>query len=157
MAVYNLEKKRWLKSIGSADDPLDPNWVDNAPQELTVVHYSKDPVGIGTGDLLVYYAAVHQKLVGIVEVFQKAEFDARLKRWQHLTPVRARLIIKDMDRAPSIDVMNVDGKRPFRKTVQQLDYAVLTDDEYQRALDALEAVFDESKGDIRSPRFNSHE
>ena len=68
--------------------------------------------------------------------------------------MRAKLIIKAMDRAPSLDVLNVPGGKNFRKTVQQRDYAVLTEPEFDRSLNALEAVFDGSAGDIRGDRFN---
>ena len=80
-----------------------------------------------------------------------AEFDAQLTRWQYWCRVKPRLMIKDIDRAPSIDVLNVPDGRDFRNTVQQMDYAVLEDAEYERALNAIESAIDEEKGDIRAP------
>lgn len=154
MSTWESKKGRWLKSVGSAEDPMALDWFDSAPQELEVIHFSKNPSGISVGDLLVYYATGHQKLLGIVELFMKPEFDARLKRWQHHCPVRVKIMIKDIDRAPGLDVLNVPGKRDFRKTVMKMDYAVLEDAEYDRALAAIEAAFDETKGDIRDPHFN---
>lgn len=154
MSSYvSAPQQHFLKSVGSADDPMHPNWVEVAPQELEIIHFARNPASVRVDDYLVYYAAVHQKLIGIVKVFTKPEFDAQLEHWQYFSRVRPQLIIKDMDRAPSIDVMNVDTVRDFRKTVMQLDYTILADDEWQRALAALEAACDESKGDIRDSRF----
>ena len=84
----------------------------------------------------------------------KPQLNAQLKHWQYYAPVRPKLMIKDIDRAPDLDVLNVPGKRDFRKTVMQMDYAVLEDAEYERALAAIEAAVDETKGDIRDPHFN---
>jgi len=154
MSTWEAKKNRWLKSVGSAEDPMALDWFESAPQELETIHFSKNPSGISVGDLLVYYAAGHQKLLGIVAVFMKPEFDAQLKRWQHHCPVRPKLMIRDIDRAPDLDILNVPGKRDFRKSVMQMDYAVLEDTEYERALAAIEAAFDGTKGDIRDPHFN---
>jgi hypothetical protein len=145
---------KFLKSVGSADDPVALDWMDSAPQELSVIHFSKNPVSIRTGDYLVYYAAVHQKLYGIVEIRTPPEFDARLTRWQYYAAVLPKLIIRDMERAPSVDVLNVPDRRDFRKTVMQMDYAELTEAEYARALEAIDTVCDSSVGDHRDPRFN---
>lgn len=148
--------KHFLKSVGSADDPMADDWVDNHPQELSVVHFTKEPKSIRVGDLLVYYAGVHQKLLGIVEVFSKPQLDAQHKRWPHYCEIRPKLIIKDFDRAPSIDVLNSpDGKRDFRKVVQQLDYAALEDAEWELAVAALETAWDPGKGDLGSPLTSS--
>jgi hypothetical protein len=154
MSVWTPSDKRWLKSIGSADDPIAIDWVDAAPHELSVVHFARNPTSVRVGDLLVYYAAVHQRIFGIVEVFTKPEFDAQLERWQYFCKVRPKLIIKDFDRAPSIDVLNVNATRDFRKTVMQMDYAELTTDEFDLALTALEAAYNEKRGDIRGDTFN---
>ena len=154
MRTWTPGGNRLLKSIGSANDPMALDWVDNAPQELSVVHFSKRPASIRIGDVFVYYAAVHQKICGIVQVFSKPEYDAQLEHWQYFCQIRPKLIIKDFDRAPSIDTLNVEGGRSFRRVVQQMDYALLEDAEYDRALNALESAFDASRGDIRDPHFN---
>lgn len=151
---HGNSKNRWLKSVGSDEDPMALDWFESAPQELETIHFSRTPSGISVGDLLVYYAAGHQKLLGIVEVFMKPEFDARLKRWQHHCPVRVKIMIKDIERAPHLDVLNVPGGKDFRKTVMQMDKAILEDAEFERALSAIEAAYDESKGDIRDEWFN---
>lgn len=147
-------KNRWLKSVGSSDDPMALDWFESAPQELETIHFSKNPTGINIGDLLVYYATGHQKLLGIVALFMKPQFDAQLKRWQHHAPVRVKIMIKDIERAPSLDVLNLPGGRDFRKVVMKMDYVILEDAEYERALQAIEAAYDESKGDIRDEWFN---
>src|SRR5687768_14480308 len=117
MSVWGSRKPaKFLKSVGAADDPMAEDWVDSAPQELSVIHFARDPVSVRTGDYLVYYAAVHQKVIGVVGVFSPPQFGAQLKRWQYHAPIRPKLIIRDMDRAPAIDVLNVPGGRDFRKT-----------------------------------------
>ena len=154
MSTWDASKDRWLKSVGSAEDPMALDWFESAPDERTMIRFSKNPTGISVGDLLVYYAAGHQRLLGIVEVFMKPAFDAQLKHWQHHAPVREKIMIKDIDRAPHLDVLNVPGGKDFRKTVMQMDYAILEDAEYERALNAIEAAYDESKGDKRDNWFN---
>jgi hypothetical protein len=149
------ERSKFLKSVGSADDPVALDWMDSHPRELEHIDFTRMPASIRTGDYLVYYAAVHQKLYGLVEVFSPPEFDAQRKRWPYHAAVRPRLIVRDMNRAPSIDVLNVPGERNFRRTVQQRDYAILTEAEYERARDAIGRVIDESLGDVRDPRFNA--
>jgi hypothetical protein len=144
-------KNYFLKSVGSAEDQMAEDWFESAPQELEMIHFAKNPASVRVGDRLVYYAAGHTKLLGVVEVFTKPQFDAQLKRWQYWCRVKPRLMIKDIDRAPSIDVLNVPGGRDFRKTVMQMDYTLLDDLERNRALAAIESAIDEDKGDIRAP------
>jgi hypothetical protein len=148
------ERSKFLKSVGSADDPVALDWMDSDPQELTTIHFTKEPQSIRTGDYLVYYAAVHQRLYGIVEIFSPPQLDAQRKRWPYYAEVRPKLIIRHMSRAPSVDVLNVPGRRDFRKTVQQMDFAALTEAEYQLALAAIDMACDESLGDYRDPKFN---
>jgi hypothetical protein len=120
----------------------------------TTIHFTKEPQSIRTGDYLVYYAAVHQRLYGIVEIFSPSQLDAQRKRWPYHAEVRPKLIIRHMSRAPSVDALNVPGRRDFRKTVRQMDFAALTEAEYQLALAAIDKACDKSLGDYRDPKFN---
>jgi hypothetical protein len=153
MSWHPPTQQRFLKSIGSADDPQAPDWMDSAPQELNVIHFSKNPASIRVDDYLVYYAAGYAKLVGVVQVFTKPELDAQRRRWQYWCQVRPKLMIRDFDRAPNLEVLNVDGGRDFRKTVMRMDYAILEDAEYERAAAALSAAADPTCGDIVEPPF----
>jgi hypothetical protein len=146
-------KQRFLKSVGSADDPMAADWMTSAPQEMTTIHFSKQPASIRVDDYLVYYAAVWQKVIGIVQLFTPAQLDAQLVRWQYWSTVRPKLMISDFERAPSIDVLTVDGGRDFRKVVMQMDYKILEDAEYERAHAALHAAVDVTKGDFLDPKF----
>jgi hypothetical protein len=145
--------KHLLKSVGSTDDPMAHDWMDSAPQEMSTIHFSKKPVSVRVDDYLVYYAANWTKVIGIVQVFTKPVFDAQLGQWPWWSTIRPKLMVRDFDRAPSIDVLNVEGGRDFRKTVMQMDYAILEDDEYDRALSALLEVVDTAKGDFLDPHF----
>jgi hypothetical protein len=127
--------------------------MDSAPQEMTTIHFARNPASVRVDDYLVYYAANWTKVIGIVRVFTKPEFDAQLGQWPYLSTVRPKLMIRDFDRAPSVDVLTVDGGRDFRKVVMQMDYTILEDAEYERALTALLAAVDVEKGDFLDPRF----
>ena len=63
MSTPQSKKGRWLKSVGSSEWPMALDWFESAPEELEMIRFSKNPSGISVGDLLVYYAAVHQKLL----------------------------------------------------------------------------------------------
>ena len=148
------DRDKFLKSVGTAQDPVALDWMDSAPREMEHIDFTKEPKAMRAGDYLVYYAAGHMKLYGIVEVSSRSSMDAQKERWPYYARVGPKLIIRDMARAPSIDVLNTPEGRDFRKTVQQMDYAQLTEAEYERALAAIEEACDESLGDYRDPRFN---
>ena len=153
MTEWKASHSRWLKSVGSADDPMAADWFEAPPP--AIVHFAKKPASVRVGDLLVYYAAVHQKLLGIVEVFGPPKLDPTRERWAHFCEIRPRLVIRDLERAPSIDVLDAPESRDFRKVVQRMDYVVLSDDEYERALGAIENVWDDAAGDVRTRGFNA--
>ena len=66
-------KNRFLKAVGSSDDPMAADWMDSAPQEMTTIHFSKRPASVRVDDYLVYYATGWQKVIGIVQVFTKPD------------------------------------------------------------------------------------
>src|SRR4051812_35597279 len=109
------DRDKFLKSVGTAQDPVALDWMDSAPREMEYIDFTKEPKAMRAGDYLVYYAAGHQKLYGIVEVFSRSRMDAQRERWPYYAKVRPKLIIRDMHRAPSVDVLNVPGERDFRK------------------------------------------
>jgi hypothetical protein len=142
-------QQQFLKAVGSSDDPMAPDWMDSAPQELQIVHFSKNPAGVRVDDMLVYYATGYMKIIGIVQVFTKPQFDAQLDHWQYWCDIRPKLMIKGMERAPDLSVLNI-GSKDFKKTVMQMDYAILTDAEYKAALDAISSTVDLALGDLRA-------
>jgi hypothetical protein len=138
----------WLKSIGSTQDPQARDWVTSAPQELSEVHFpGKGEPSVSIGDYLVYHASGTSKIVGIVEVDGPITHDSPEKQWPWRCPVKPHLILGAIDdRAPGL----VDVLLPphSTKSVMQQSHIQLSEDEYERALAALELVFDSGKGDL---------
>ena len=138
----------WLKSVGSTDDPQVEDWVISAPQELTEVRFpAKGKPAVRVGDYLVYYAPGHEKVIGIVEVNGLPTDDTVEMRWPWRCQIRPHLVLGSIERAPSIDVLS-DPERDFRASGRQQSHVAITEEQYDRALVALEAVFDATKGDM---------
>lgn len=154
--LERVTANHFIKSLGSADEPMLSDWVDVHPEKLSAVHFAKEPKSIRVGDLFVCYAAVQEKLLGVVEVSSPPQFNPQYTQWPYFCEVRPKLIIREIDRAPSLDALNAaDRGRAFRRAVPQMDYAVLEDAEWESAVAALEAAWDRTKGDLGSPRTNS--
>ena len=47
-------KQTFLKAVGSSDDKMAADWMDSAPQEMSIIHLSKRPASISVDDYLVY-------------------------------------------------------------------------------------------------------
>jgi hypothetical protein len=80
----------WLKSVGTQEEPLKPDWRVDDAHLLSSVWFSKHPRSIRGGDLLVYYAARHQVLPAIVEVVSDevhSENDPRFKYRMDVRPI----------------------------------------------------------------------
>ena len=131
------------------------DWMDSAPQEMSIIHFSKNPASINVDDYLVYYATGYIKLFGIVQIFNKPQFDAQAGSWPYWCQIRPKLMIHDFDRAPDLSVLNVEGGKDFHKTEMQMDYSVLEDAQYQRALSALLAAVDTSQRDFLDEGFGT--
>jgi hypothetical protein len=58
---------RWLAAVGSSADPLPDRWLEERPGLLRLwpVLGGREPSGIRRGELLLYYAATHQKLIAV--------------------------------------------------------------------------------------------
>lgn len=150
----------WFKSVGAAEWPMEEDWFENHPNETELIHFSKQPTSVRTSHPLLYYAAGHQKIFGIVEVSMKAERDPqregdpRLERWVWGAPVRPEVIIKSFDRAPSLDVLSdVEPDRDWHKFVQQMDYHAISQDVFNHAARLLVETADPSQGDILDRSF----
>lgn len=120
----------WVKIVGSADDPLKPEWLDEREGLLHSVWFPKHPRSIRRGDLLVYYAATHGRFPAVVEVVSD-EVHARpatySERWPWYMQVRARLVIPHLDEAPTVGDVGLDPLRLRRQS-----HILLTDDEWER-------------------------
>jgi len=138
----------WLKSIGSTDDPQATDWVTSAPQELTEIHFpDKGKPSVSIGDYLVYYASGTRRIVGIVEVDSATTYDSPERQWPWRCNVKAHLILGSIDeRAPSLDEVLLPPHTT--KSVMQQSHIQLSEEEYERALEALESAFNSDKGDL---------
>ncbi len=125
------------------------------PNETTVIRFSdKTPASIRVDDPLLYYAAGHQKLFGVVTVFTRPERDGAEDRWPWSAPVRAKVIIRHLDRAPSLDLLSeVDPGKDWHQFVRQMDYREISEEVFNYAAAALVALAEPDSGDILDEKF----
>jgi hypothetical protein len=120
----------WVKTVGSADQPLSQEWLGEREGLLTKVWFPKHPRSIRRGDLLVYYAATHGRLPAVVEVVSD-EVHGRpahySERWPWYMRVRPRLVIPYLDEAPMLGDVGLDPLRLRRQS-----HILLTDEEWER-------------------------
>jgi hypothetical protein len=142
-----LNRKYWLKSVGSAEDQQADDWPESAPQELLHVHFpGKGKPSVQPGDYLVYYASGQERIIGIAEVFTPPTKNGSEERWPWRCEIRPRIILNRIHRSPSLDVMS-GPERDFRRSVRQQSHVAISEDEYLRARKALEETFDPTAGD----------
>jgi hypothetical protein len=155
MAMYVPRPDQyWFKSVGAADWPMDADWFDQTPNETEIIHYAKKPASVRVGDPLLYYAAVHQKIFGVVDVFTKPELDPQRERWPWFSQVRPKVIIKTLERAPSLDILaHMDSDKDWHQFVQQMDYHTIDEDVFAYAAAKLIEAADPSKGDLLDADF----
>ena len=121
----------WVKTVGSADSPLQENWAEEHAHLLEKIYFPKYPRSLRGGDLLVYYAADHRDFPAVVELVndQVDEDDSHpdhSKRWPWTMKVRPRLVIPQLSDAPTLDDVGFDPLRlrrqsHIRLTVEQAD------------------------------------
>lgn len=124
----------WLKSLGSAAQPLTADWTISRPDVLVNIGYPQRP-SIGLGDLLAAYAASHRVLPGLLIVTGnpylaragEAYFD-RDYPWR--TYVRALRIVPDLAEAPPLEALIVS--RDLNLSVRQQSHIRLTEEEVDR-------------------------
>ena len=146
-----VKRTYWLKSVGSASDPMVEGWVTSAPKELSHVHFSASgKPKVRVGDYLVYCTAMRQRIIGIAEVYMPPTNDGPEERWPWRCRVKPHLMLATIEGAPSRDVLTEteteEGK--LRLGVRQVSHVTLDQEQYRRALTALEGAFDASRGDI---------
>ena len=143
-----MDRKFWLKSVGSSDDQMADDYPESAPKELSYVGFpEKGKPSVRPGEYLVYYASGQERIIGIAEVFTPPTKDSGEERWPWRCEVRPRIIINRIHRCPSLDVMSGD-ERNFRLAVRQQSHVEITEEQYLRALRAIEGVFDSGQGDF---------
>ena len=146
----------WLKSVGASGWPLADDWFEHVPNETTEIRFSgKRPASIRVGDPLVYYAAGHLKLFGIIEVFTSPVEDGGGDgRWPWVAEVRSKVIIKQLERAPNLDILTeVDPMKDWHKYVQQMDYRTLGPVAFEHVARRLVEAADVTCGDILDATF----
>lgn len=97
----------WLKSFGTAEDPLDPEWLE--PHADILTGFACPDVGrpsFEVGDQVVWYAAGHKVFFGLAVVTREAEEEIvhewQRDRWPWYVKTEARLLIPDLRIAPTL-------------------------------------------------------
>jgi hypothetical protein len=124
-----VKNQTWLLAVGSGIEPLPNRWVVERPELLSRWPVGKKmPGGVKSGDLLIYYAAKHQRLIAIA----RASGDGSSA--SDGLPVQVKLAIPTIQLAPDWRVLGkpaeaIEGQRAI----------LLTDEEYERGCEALTA------------------
>src|SRR4051812_1897655 len=95
--------------------------------EVTAHSSSKRP-SVQHGDLAVLYASVWQAVYGIAEVAGAPENDASRTRWAWRFPLRPRVVLADLDRAPAVEEIGV-----FPSSLWRHSYIRLTAEQFAAA------------------------
>jgi hypothetical protein len=140
----------WLKLVGAVDAPMPDPWLEGRRDLNDEVGFSKR-AGVEIADDLVMYAIPQRKVIGIAEV--RSHPIKRRKqgeeRWPWRSQIRWKIAIADYDRCPGLEDISVPGGRLLSKSVQRQSHISLQWAEWELALPALEAAFDERLGDRR--------
>jgi hypothetical protein len=130
----------WLKSIGSAEETLEKNWLDSRYDLLDEVRFAvnKRPTGIARDDRLVFYAAGWGCFYGVAIVTSvEPRKDLRKRRWPWVLDVTVPLVVPRLDLAPRLHEMGVAST-----SVRQQSHIALTREKFERALTALTRLID---------------
>lgn len=136
----------WLKSIGSASDPMVEDYL-TAPwgkggrlDLLDEIRFAKNkrPSGINPGDHLVLYAAGHERIFGIATVLDGEPYEHVVEgeeRWPWALRVEVPMLVGTLRIAPPLSSMKVG---PL--SVRQQSHISLDDEQYRLAVGALTAA-----------------
>jgi hypothetical protein len=125
----------WLQAVGTHDEPLDPCWIENGHELLNYVWSTPAPTGWSTGDLIVYYASGHGKVVAIMEAIGRFEGDGN-GQWGYRVPVRP-LVTLSPDVAPRRQDLGLDWPRTYKR---------LSPLEFERLIATMTTMFDGTQG-----------
>lgn len=123
-----MRNQIWLQSVGTHEEPLDPDWIRNHNVLLAAVWTTKHPNQWSVGDTIVYYASGHGCVVAVVQLDGEAEGGGG-GRWQWQTTVRP-LVVLDVESAP---LLADAGLAPVP------EYKRLSMAEYERICDLIGA------------------
>lgn len=134
----------WVKTIGSADEPLAPSWLQARGYLLGTVWFPKHPRSLRANDLLVYYAAGRGVFPAVVEltssdVHEDASDSRHSARWPWSMSVRPRLVIPELVDCPTIADMGLDPLRLRRQS-----HILVTPEEWTTFRDVFLPVTTES-------------
>jgi hypothetical protein len=122
--------QQWLLVRGRGERPLERLHGD----QVTAHSSSKRPT-VEAGDLAVLYASVWQAVYGIAEIAGAPENDPARTRWAWRFPLRPRLVLPDLDRAPAVEEMGV-----FPSSLWRHSYIRLTPEQFEQAVALLRAA-----------------
>lgn len=127
----------FLKAIGATDNLLVDRWIEDRPELLRSVRNPFTPRAIGKGDLLVYYATGHQRLIAIARATQdgaesQTDVVSGEERWPHVLSVQVLLAISTVKLSPDWSVL---GIKPT--TISQKPYVEITAAQYALAWTAI--------------------
>jgi hypothetical protein len=124
----------WLKALGHARGPLPARWLeDGSLSSLRRTGFPRRP-RIASGDRLVYYASVWQRVFAIVEAVDEP-FTVEHPRWPWAVAVEPLLVVADLDVAPPVQAIGV-----FPRSMSQQSHIRLTPEQYERAVEALASL-----------------
>jgi hypothetical protein len=122
--------QHWLLVRGRGERPL-----ERLHGDPVTAHSSSKRPSVQAGDLAVLYASVWQAVYGLAEIVGAPENDAARTRWAWRFPLRSRLVLDDLDRAPAVEEMGV-----FPSSLWRHSYIRLTPEQYDRAVALIEAA-----------------
>jgi hypothetical protein len=122
--------QHWLLVRGRGERPLERLHGDSV-----TAHSSSKRPSVEEGDLAVLYASVWQAVYGIAEIAGAPENDPARTRWAWRFPLRPRLVLDDLDRAPAVEEMGV-----FPSSLWRHSYIRLTPEQFERAVALIEAA-----------------
>ena len=121
----------WLLVRGRGDRRLVP---EVAPDELRA-HSSTRRPSVQLGDAAVCYAAGWQVIFALADVVSHPENDPGRSRWQWRFALRPTLALADLREAPPVEAAGV-----LPRSLGRHSYVRLTEEQYDLAREALEAV-----------------
>ena len=114
--------QHWLLVRGRGERPLARLHGD----EVTAHSSSKRP-SVQPGDLAVLYASVWQAVYAPAVVVGAPAHDPSRTRWAWRFPLRALVVLADLDRAPAVEEMGV-----FPSSLWRHSYIRLTPEQFER-------------------------
>jgi hypothetical protein len=136
----------WLKSLGTHKDRIPTTGLASIEWITDDIGFPVEP-NVRPGDRLVLYASGHGQVFGVVEANLPPSLDIQAEPWSYRVAVRARVVIDDLERAPSLETLNA-GSRDVRRSIRQQSHIRLAAEEYDAAVEALREHADESAGDL---------